>query len=179
MYASHLAARGFLPIPASTVAHAAATARRADVIVAGILLLGAYDGVALIGRLRADDRTRSTPIIVLTACAWESERVRARAAGCDRFLAKPCLPDALVTELRRVLTVRKAPEDGDIVIRVERRADTFVHVLHTVPHAGRSECHGRDEGIAQAVALAKRQRVRAWLADEGGTFVLLEDCRAL
>jgi CheY-like chemotaxis protein len=51
--------------------------RSAGVIVTGILLATGTDGVELIVRLRRDERTSQAPIIVLTACAWNTERERA------------------------------------------------------------------------------------------------------
>lgn len=77
------------------------------------------------------------------------------------------------------LPVRRTPEDGDIVIREELRGGTLVYVLHTAPGADQYEFRSRDGGIAQAIALAKRQDVRAWLTDEGYDFVLLEDFRVV
>ena len=52
--------------------------------------------------------TRATPVIVLTASPFEHSERAARAVGCDAFLLKPCLPDALAAEIRRVLAARKA-----------------------------------------------------------------------
>jgi CheY-like chemotaxis protein len=78
-------------------------APKADVVVTGILLAGSMDGVELIARLRRDERTSRTPIIVLTACAWTRERERAEHAGCDVFLSKPCVPDELLRHIHHVL----------------------------------------------------------------------------
>jgi len=75
------------------------------------------------------------------------------------------------------MLTRTTPEDGDIVMREEKRGGTLVYVLHTAPGADQYEFRRRDEGIAQAVALAEREHVRAWLTDEGYDFVLLEDFR--
>ncbi len=85
-------------------------APKADVIVTGILLAGSMDGIEFIARLRRDDRTSHTPIIVLTACAWTTERERAEQAGCDLFLTKPCLPGELLYYVRRAFAaVRLRP----------------------------------------------------------------------
>ena len=78
---------------------------------------------------------------------------------------------------RAVMPTRSTPEDGDIVVLEEKRGGTLVHVLHTAPGADQYEFRRREEGIAQALALAKRQCVRAWLTDEGYDFVLMEDFR--
>jgi two-component system, cell cycle response regulator DivK len=65
------------------------------------------DGVEFIRRLRADDHTKHLPILVVTSWAWQTERLRAQDAGCDVFLTKPCLPDELLREIRRVLALGK------------------------------------------------------------------------
>lgn len=78
-------------------------AARAAIVITGILLPGEMDGIALVAALRADSRTHEVPIIVLTACAWKTERLRAHRAGCDVFLPKPCLPEELLGEVRRLL----------------------------------------------------------------------------
>jgi len=47
------------------------------------------DGVEALGRLRADRRTASMPILALTAQAMEGDRERFLAAGFDGYLSKP------------------------------------------------------------------------------------------
>ena len=123
MYVEFLHYHRLAPMPVTNAHDALDLAPTAAVIVTGILLAGSsMDGIGLIGRLRSDDRTKNTPIIVLTACAWPSDRARAGDAGCDVFLPKPCLPDELLREVRRLLvsscgtpisppTLRKAMPD--------------------------------------------------------------------
>jgi two-component system, cell cycle response regulator DivK len=103
MYAEFLLHHGFSVFERTSAADALKVAPLADVIVTGILLNGGVDGVELVARLRNDDRTKRTPIIVLTACATAEYRSRAEQAGCDVFLPKPCLPEELLREVRRVL----------------------------------------------------------------------------
>ncbi|HTV00221.1 MAG TPA: response regulator [Luteitalea sp.] len=67
------------------------------------LELPAVDGWELTRRLKANPRTSMLPIIVLSARVLRNERERAVSAGCDGFLAKPCLPEALEQELHRLL----------------------------------------------------------------------------
>jgi two-component system cell cycle response regulator DivK len=102
MYADYLRACGFTVATADTTDEGLILASDADVIVTEIRVHGSFDGVELIGRLRDADETRQTPIIVLTACAFEPDQARARAAGCNVFLPKPCLPEQLVREIRDV-----------------------------------------------------------------------------
>ena len=106
MYAEYLSHMGLTPLCVQEADTALRLARRADVIVTGLLLPGPIDGYALINRLRHSTSTRCIPIVVLTGCAWTTEEARARSAGCDAFLSKPCIPDMLLREIRRMLTAR-------------------------------------------------------------------------
>src|SRR4026208_573635 len=51
--------------------------------------------------LKSDERTRGIPIIALTGHHNYAEM--ARQAGCDSFLTKPCPPDRLLDEVKRLL----------------------------------------------------------------------------
>lgn len=103
MYAEFLCCHGLAVIAVSDAWDALIAAPRSDVIVTGILLAGNMDGVELITRLRRDERVGRRPIIVLSACAWDAERERATHAGCDLFLAKPCVPSELLRHVRASL----------------------------------------------------------------------------
>ena len=54
------------------------------------------DGVEALGRLRADDRTASIPVLALTAQAMAGDRERFLAAGFDGYVSKPVNILALV-----------------------------------------------------------------------------------
>ena len=107
MYAMSLLAMGFQPITAENGEEAFARACQShpDVIVADISLPD-ISGLELTRRLRNDDRTRDAGIIVLTGHAREFAEGEAREAGCDCFLMKPCMPDALAIAIRSVLAAR-------------------------------------------------------------------------
>lgn len=107
MYAEFLSHAGLTTIPVSRAADALAAAAKADIVVTGIRLPGTLDGIELIARLRGQRRTKRTPIIVLTASALQAERDRAKRAGCDVFLPKPCLPEELLREVRRLVKPSK------------------------------------------------------------------------
>ncbi|MGH7392232.1 MAG: response regulator [Candidatus Rokuibacteriota bacterium] len=77
-----------------------------DVIVMDLSLPG-LDGWEATRRLKADPRTKHIPVLALTSHALEGFSEGARAAGCDTFVTKPCLPDQLVTEIRALLRDRK------------------------------------------------------------------------
>jgi two-component system cell cycle response regulator DivK len=67
------------------------------------LSIPVVDGWECTRRLKASEATRAIPIIALTAHAMRGDEDRARAAGCDGYLAKPISPRRVVEEVKRVL----------------------------------------------------------------------------
>lgn len=73
-----------------------------DIVVTDIALPG-RDGFTLAADLRVESRTRSIPVVAMTAY-WASDvHERADRAGMTAILMKPCQPDHLIAELHRVL----------------------------------------------------------------------------
>jgi two-component system cell cycle response regulator DivK len=58
-------------------------------------------GVEALGRLRADGRTASVPVLALTAQAMEGDRERFLAAGFDGYLSKPVNIAEFVATVKR------------------------------------------------------------------------------
>jgi CheY-like chemotaxis protein len=67
------------------------------------LALPRLDGWEAIRRIKADDRTKHIPVLALSAHAYAGDVERARAAGCDVFLTKPCLPEDVARAVRSLL----------------------------------------------------------------------------
>jgi len=67
------------------------------------LSLPVMDGWEATRRLKADSRTATIPVVALTGHALAGISEGAKKAGCDAFVTKPCLPEDLVKEIRRVL----------------------------------------------------------------------------
>ena len=72
-----------------------------DVIVTDLAMPDG-DGWDLIQKLASDPRTKDIPVVMLTACATEAVRSRAEREGLAAFFFKPCAPDVLAAELRRL-----------------------------------------------------------------------------
>ena len=53
--------------------------------------------------LKRDPKTRRIPIIALTAHALASDREKAMEVGCYSYLAKPCEPKTVVSEVERFI----------------------------------------------------------------------------
>ena len=61
------------------------------------------DGLAIALRLKSDPRTASICIIMVTGYATPDLESRAQAAGIERVLLKPCLPQVVLREVARAL----------------------------------------------------------------------------
>jgi two-component system, cell cycle response regulator DivK len=68
--------------------------------------LPGMDGLELSRRLRADAATKHLVILALTASTTKSDEERARAAGCDGFVAKPMDISSLSKIVREHLCAR-------------------------------------------------------------------------
>lgn len=62
------------------------------------------DGVTIARRLKTDPRTARIRILMVSGYANPELERRAVAAGVDRVLLKPCLPQAVMREVARALT---------------------------------------------------------------------------
>ena len=81
---------------------AAVAKRRPDLILMDIQL-PIMDGYEATRRIKADPALRSIPIIAVTSYALGGDEERARAAGCDDFVAKPFSPRQLLAKVRQHL----------------------------------------------------------------------------
>lgn len=67
------------------------------------VMMPKLDGYEVTTKMRADDRLRSIPVILLTARAQETDVSRGFEVGADDYLRKPFNPDELVARVRAVL----------------------------------------------------------------------------
>jgi CheY-like chemotaxis protein len=104
MYTEYLEYSGYDVVQASNGMQALQQAfDSAPDIILMDLSLPVMDGWEATRRLKADGRTAAIPVVALTGHALAAVSEGARQAGCDGFVTKPCLPEALVKEIRKVL----------------------------------------------------------------------------
>ncbi|MFI6072948.1 SpoIIE family protein phosphatase [Actinoplanes sp. NPDC051343] len=80
---------------------------RFDLVLTDVMM-PRLDGFGLITALRADERTRDVPIVVLSARAGEEASVEGLAAGADDYLVKPFSARDLVARVRANLDLGQA-----------------------------------------------------------------------
>jgi two-component system cell cycle response regulator DivK len=111
VYEQFLTLKGCSVVTARDGLKALATAAecRPDVIVMD-LMMPRLDGLEATARLKRSPMTQHIPVVVLSAV--QPSRDRARAAGCDGFLAKPCSPELLWWEVRVLLEASAGIHSG-------------------------------------------------------------------
>ena len=123
IFSGMLAHAGFAVVEAEDGHQALArwpSTRRCPTSILMDLSIPGVDGWEVTRRLKADARTKAVPIIALTAHAMRGDEERARAAGCDHYLAKPDLAE----ESRR-----RSPQDPEDAR--EQAAQNFVSLRTT------------------------------------------------
>ena len=103
---------GFAPVWA---VDGEAAQREIDAVLPDAILLDwmlpGQSGLALAKKWRADPRTKSAPIIMLTARGDEPDKVSGLNSGADDYITKPFSTQELVARIRAVLR-RRAPEQA-------------------------------------------------------------------
>jgi CheY-like chemotaxis protein len=69
--------------------HAARDTRLKPVVVLLDLKLPKIDGVEVLRRLRADERTKLIPVVVLTSSKEEQDLINSYSFGCNSYIRKP------------------------------------------------------------------------------------------
>ena len=109
MYAEYLTFCGFRVAEAANGEEA--VARAAELLPDAVVMdlsLPVMDGWEATRRIKGDARTAHIVVIALTGHALGTHSQEAKEAGCDAFLAKPCLPETLVERVKALLARRDA-----------------------------------------------------------------------
>ena len=71
------------------------------------------DGLTIARRLKSDGRTAAIRILMITGYSNPDLQKQATAAGIDRVLLKPCLPQAVMREVSRTLARPLTPPSAN------------------------------------------------------------------
>lgn len=123
----------------TTVAHDGAEGlRKAQTIIPDVVLLDinlpGVDGLTICRELRAGDRTRAIPIIMITAKSEETDQLVGYSMGADDYVTKPfsnkILLEKVKVQLRRATT---AADTSDVIEHLDVKVD---RVRHKITFAG-------------------------------------------
>jgi signal transduction histidine kinase len=121
-----------------------------DLVISDVMM-PKVDGYELTRRLRADEKTRLVPVILVTGLMGTEERVKGIQAGCDDFISKPFDKAEVLSRARMLLkmnfyrsqlsekekleSILNRMEDGIIILdrdfritRVNDAAKTFLQI---------------------------------------------------
>lgn len=77
-----------------------------DIIICDVMM-PVMDGMETVKRLKEEISTSHIPVLMLTACAMDSQRVEGYDSGADAYLSKPFSLDVLAARCRNLLANRK------------------------------------------------------------------------
>ena len=97
-----LAGYEVLEAPDGRAAITVTRAEHPDLIIMD-LAIPHVDGWEVSRQLKTDPQSADIPIIALTAFATRGDEERAREAGCDGYLSKPCRPQTIREVVRQFL----------------------------------------------------------------------------
>lgn len=119
LIAVNLSHAGFLPVRAFQTEQASQLMKEVlpDLVVLDWMLPG-KSGVQFAKELRANERTKDIPIILLTARSEEGDKIGGLEAGADDYITKPFSPKELMARIRAVLR-RRSPQLADELVRIE------------------------------------------------------------
>ena len=79
-----------------------ATEHKPDLILMDIQM-PVMDGYEATRRIKADPELKAIPIVAVTSYALSGDEEKARAAGCDAYIAKPYSPRQMLAKVREIL----------------------------------------------------------------------------
>ena len=110
LIAVNLRHNGFAP---TVVYDGAAAQREVDAVLPDLILLDwmlpGESGASLARQWRKNDRTKTVPIIMLTARSDESDKLQGLDAGADDYITKPFSTQEMLARIRSLMR-RRAPE---------------------------------------------------------------------
>ena len=103
-------------VPDGEAALAAAQARLPDLILTDVMM-PRLDGFGLLQALRADPRTSSVPVIMLSARAGEESRIEGMQEGADDYLVKPFSAKELLARVTAHLKMARMRWESRLAIQ--------------------------------------------------------------
>lgn len=83
------------------------------------LMLPGIDGFEFCKKVKADERNKNIPIVMLTARGEDADIVTGLELGADDYITKPFSPSVLIARIKSVLrrnNVEKSQENGVVII---------------------------------------------------------------
>ena len=99
-------------------------AQDVDLILSDIMM-PQMDGYALLEHIKAHERWKQHPVLMLTARAAKEDKLRALNIGVDDYLTKPFLPDELLAHIANLLQHYRQRQAFNAVLSQEEEPQTL------------------------------------------------------
>src|SRR5262245_17859829 len=103
-----------------------------DLVLADVMMPN-LDGLGLLRELRADERLKTIPVILLSARAGEEARVEGMEAGADDYLVKPFSARELLARVEAHLKLHRLRREAELAERESERR--FREIIDALPAA--------------------------------------------
>jgi PAS domain S-box-containing protein len=80
-------------------------------------MMPVVDGFELLRQIRAEERTRTLPVIMLSARAGEEVRIEGLQAGADDYLVKPFTARELTARVRSHIAMARSRREAEVTVR--------------------------------------------------------------
>jgi signal transduction histidine kinase len=107
-----------------------------DLVLSDVMMPN-LDGFGLLAAIRGDERTRSLPVILLSARAGEEARIEGLRAGADAYIVKPFSARELLARVDSQLALSRQRQENErsiaeserLLREADRRKDEFIALL--------------------------------------------------
>ncbi|WP_239059529.1 substrate-binding domain-containing protein [Bacteroides sp. 224] len=136
-----------------------------DVIISDVMMPG-MDGIECCRRLKSELQTCHIPVILLTACSLDEQRIKGYDGGADSYISKPFNSQVLQSRIRNLIDsahrIKRAFSDNEIITR-ENVCDMdkeFVDKFKTLIEEQMSDTALNVEDIGKQMGLSRVQLYR-------------------
>jgi CheY-like chemotaxis protein len=114
LYAEYLSSVGFRVKAEATADAASLRHEPVDAVIVGMDRHEIERQMTFVRMLRELPDTQDIAVLAVGTGAGEMDEKMARAAGCDIYLPKPCVPIDLARELRHAILLHRRPRRHDV-----------------------------------------------------------------
>jgi PAS domain S-box-containing protein len=148
-------------VPDGQAALEAARSRPPDLALTDVMMPG-LDGFGLLKELRADERTRAIPVIMLSARAGAEARVEGLYAGADDYLTKPFSASELVARVDSQLAMARLRRESEERVRgvnadLNRRVAELERANVEIRDSRRAAFNLMEDAVMAQEALRRKQ----------------------
>lgn len=142
-------------------------AEEIDICLLDVMMPG-MDGYEVCRQIKADKERNNIPVVMITSCADQENRIRGIEAGAEDFISKPFAAAEVLARIKMLLQVREAESAFEYTIMALARAseandeDTGDHILRVGNYCA---LLARQLGLSDK--FAQTIRIQATLHDVG------------